>query len=269
MDSPPKIVAMRRAVQLPASMIEVEDLSLWHGHRQVLDHVSFDVRSREVLALAGPTGSGKSTALKCLNRMHDGTPDVRTSGRIRMAGQDVLGEDVQPVQHRRRFGWLDAAATPLPISIYENLAYGARQSGRALTRDGLATLAETCLKRVGLWEDVKEDLHRAKATTLTAGRQRRLCMARMLAGRPEVLLMDDPTGGLQPDESDSVEDLIRELSGDHTIVVAARAPGLVQRIADRVGLFHLGRLVELDDVGRFFHAPRTPEARAFVEGQTV
>lgn len=269
MDSPPKIVAMRRAVKLPVSVIEVEDLSLWYGDRQVLDHVSFDVRPGQVLALAGPTGSGKSTALKCLNRMHDGTPDVRTSGHIRMAGQDVLGEDVQPVQHRRRFGWLDAATTPLPISVYENLAYGARQSGRAVTRDGLATLAETCLRRVRLWGDVKGDLHDTPATALSAVQQRQMCLARMLAGQPDVLLMDDPTGGLQPDETDRVEDLIRDLSGDHAIVVAARSPGLVQRVADRVGLFRLGRLVELEDVGRFFHAPRTPEARTFVKGQAV
>lgn len=266
MDNSSNIFAMARRDGCPAPILKVEGLSVWFGGKQVLNGLSFDLGPSEVLALAGGSGSGRTTALKCLKRMHDGTPDARVEGRILMDGRDVHGADIQPVRYRRRFGWIGSQPNPLPISIYENLAYGARQNGQTRTRGELAALAEACLRRVDLWDDVKDGIYKVAAQTLSPDHQQRLCIATALAGQPEVLLMDDPTVGLEKDEADRLEVLIRSLRTDHAIVVAVSDPQQARRLADRVAVLHEGRLVEFGKASEVLAAPRTPEAQAFLQG---
>ena len=248
-------------------ILSVRDLSLWYGQKKALDDVTFDVYPSEILAFIGPSGCGKSTALKCLNRMHDGTRDVRIEGDIEMDGEDVYSPDIDPPFYRRKFGWVAQKPNPFPSTIWSNVAYGAEI--HCLTRDkaDLEAHVEMCLRRAGLWDEVKDKLHTAHGTDLSGGQQQRLCIARALATKPEVLLMDEPTGSIDPIATEKIEQLMLELRADHSIVVITHSMSQARRVADRVAYFHLGKLLEIAPTEMLFSAPRTDEARAFVEGR--
>ena len=248
-------------------IITVRNLSLHYGDKQALDDVSFDLFAREILAFIGPSGCGKSTALKCLNRMHDDTRDVQIAGTILMDGEDIYGPDIDPPQHRRRFGWVAQKPNPFPISIYENVAYAARIHGLMPTRTALTAHVEHCLCRAGLWDEVADDLHRKSGTDLSGGQQQRLCVARALATQPDVLLMDEPTGSIDPIATARIENLLLELKRDHAVVIITHSMAEARRIADRVAYFHLGRLLEIAPTETLFTRPQTPEAQAFVSGR--
>lgn len=258
-------------IQIPARrragppLMEIEDLSLWYGEKRALDCVSFDILPHEILAFVGPRESGKTTALKCLNRMHDGTPDVRIEGQIRMGGGDVLGRETDPALHRRRFGWV--ARRPNPVSIFESVAYAARVHGEMRSRSDLADHVERCLRRVGLWDQVKDDLHSREGAALPSRQQMRLCLAQALASEPEVLLIDEPSGAADPRVTAQDEALLLDLKADHSVVIVTQSLMQARRLSDRVAYFHLGRLLELREAEAFFAGPSTPEARAFVEGR--
>ncbi len=260
------IESQRRTKKAPPLM-EIEDLSLWYDDTRALDCVSYDLFSNEILAFIGPTGCGKSTALKCLNRMHDGTRGVRMEGEIRMGNAEIHDRNVDPALHRRRFGWVAQKPNPYPISIFENVAYGARIHGQMRTHAELAEHVERCLRRANLWDEVKDQLQTLEGTSLSLGQQQRLCIVRALAMEPDVLLMDEPTGSIDPVATAKVEELILDLKVDHSVVVVTHSLREAKRIADRVAYFHLGRLLELAGTEAFFAHPITPEARAFVEGR--
>nr|WP_147110648.1 phosphate ABC transporter ATP-binding protein [Tateyamaria sp. syn59] len=248
-------------------IMTVRNLSLHYGEKQALDDVSFDLYANEILAFIGPSGCGKSTALKCLNRMHDDTRDVRISGTILMEGEDINGPDVDPPLHRRRFGWVAQKPNPFPTSIYENVAYAARLHGLTPNGKALKEHVEQCLTRAGLWEEVREHLYRKPGTDLSGGQQQRLCIARALATQPDVLLMDEPTGSIDPIATARIEDLLLELKQDQAIVIITHSMAQARRIADRVAYFHLGKLLEVQPTEAMFTAPATSEARAFIEGK--
>ena len=248
-------------------IVTVRGLSLWYGEKQALDDVSFDLYPSEILAFIGPSGCGKSTALKCLNRMHDDTRGVRIEGQIEMSGQDIHGPDIDPPVHRRRFGWVAQKPNPFPSSIWDNVAYGAEIHGLMQSKVDLAAHVETCLRRAGLWDEVKDDLRSKMGTDLSGGQQQRLCIARALATQPDVLLMDEPTGSIDPIATAKIEDLMVELKQDHSVVIITHSMAEARRIADRVAYFHLGKLLEVAPTEMLFAAPQTPEARAFVAGK--
>ncbi|MBE1285875.1 MAG: ATP-binding cassette domain-containing protein [Rhodobacteraceae bacterium] len=248
-------------------LIRVENLSLFYGEKQALRDVNFDLFENEILAFIGPSGCGKSTALKCLNRMHDNTRGVRIEGRITMRGQDIYGSDIDPPLHRRKFGWVAQKPNPFPASIYENVAYGARIHGLMPNRKALDEHVETCLKRAHLWDEVKAVWKTRQGTQLSGGQQQRLCVARALATQPSVLLMDEPTGSIDPIATAKLEELMLDLRGDHSIVVITHSMSEAARLADRVAYFHLGRLLEIDSTEMVFTNARTKEAREFVEGR--
>ncbi|MBV0913096.1 phosphate ABC transporter ATP-binding protein [Anianabacter salinae] len=250
-----------------APLIEVRELDLWYGAKQALNAVDLDIYPNEVLAFIGPSGCGKSTALKCLNRMHDHTRDIRISGSIRMDHVDVYHPSIDPPLHRRRFGWVAQKPNPFPSTLYENVAYGARIHGLTQSRVDLDAHVETCLRRAGLWDEVKDDLHIRKGPDLSGGQQQRLCIARALATMPEVLLMDEPTGSVDPHATAIIEDLMIDLKADHSVVVITHSLMQARRVADRVAYFHLGRLLEIGPTEVMFTAPETPEARAFIAGK--
>jgi phosphate transport system ATP-binding protein len=248
-------------------LISVRDLSLWYGDKQALDAVSFDLWRGEVLAFMGPSGCGKTTALKCLNRMHDDVRGVRLSGRVTLEGGDIHAPEVDPPLLRRRFGWVAQKPNPFPASIWENVAEGPRLHGLFARAADLAAHVETCLRRAGLWDEVKDDLHRVEGTALSGGQQQRLCIARALSTLPDVLLMDEPTGSIDPIATARIENLLAELKADHAIVIVTHSLAQAGRISDRVAYFHLGRLLEIGPTAEVFARPRTPEARAFLEGR--
>ncbi|MGZ2259143.1 phosphate ABC transporter ATP-binding protein [Roseobacter sp. A03A-229] len=249
-----------------APIISVRNLSLHYGEKQALSDVSFDLYDQEILAFIGPSGCGKSTALKCLNRMHDDTPGVRIDGEIIMHGEDIHGAEIDPPVHRRRFGWVAQKPNPFAASIYENVAYGARIHGLVRGRREMDAHVKCCLRRAHLWEEVKQDLHRKSGHDLSGGQQQRLCIARALSTKPEVLLMDEPTGSIDPVATAKIEDLMLELSEDHAVVIITHSMMQARRIADRVAYFHLGELRELSRTEAMFERAQDPEARAFVAG---
>jgi len=250
-----------------APLMTLKDVNLWYGDKQALFNVSFELFTGEILAFIGPSGCGKSTALKCLNRMHDNTTDVTISGRIEMEGHDIHDPEIDPPMHRRRFGWVAQKPNPFPMSIWKNVAYGAQLHGLAASRADLEQHVTECLSRAGLWDEVKDNLHSMEGTDLSGGQQQRLCIARALSTRPDVLLMDEPTGSIDPIATARVEELMLDLRADHSIVVVTHSMMEARRLADRVAYFHLGELLEIGPTEQVFSAARSDEARRFVEGK--
>lgn len=255
------------ALNTPDPLIEVRDLNFWYGETHALKNVSFDLYPSEILAFIGPSGCGKTTALKCLNRMHDTTQGVRIEGEILMDGTDIYAEDIDPPLHRRRFGWVAQKPNPFARTIFENVAYAPRLHAFANGRSEIAKLVENCLRRAGLWEEVKDQLHKLKGSDLSGGQQQRLCIARALSVMPEVLLMDEPTGSIDPISTALVEDLMMDLRTDHSIVVVTHSMMESRRIADRVAYFHMGELLEIGPTAQMFEAATNEKARRFIAGK--
>lgn len=249
------------------AVMTVRDLSLHYGEKQALKNVNFDLYPNEVLAFIGPSGCGKSTALKCLNRMHDDTRGVRITGQIKMHGQDIHDRSIDPPEYRRRFGWVAQKPNAFPKSVWENVAYGARIHGLTRSKADLADHVESCLRRAHLWDEVKDALHSRTGDSLSGGQQQRLCIARALATEPEVLLMDEPTGSIDPISTAKVEELILSLREDHSVVVITHSMMEARRVADRVAYFHMGELLECGTNEQMFGGAQNPKARAFIEGK--
>ncbi|MFW5655437.1 MAG: phosphate ABC transporter ATP-binding protein [Roseicyclus sp.] len=251
-------------------LIEVAGLDLWydHGAVQALKDISLEVLPGEVLAFIGPSGCGKSTMLKTFNRMHDMDYGVRIRGRIALEGHDIRDPSVDPPLLRRRFGWVAQKPNPFPMSIWRNLAYGPRIHGLVRDRAEMEAHVEDCLRRAHLWDEVKDVLHTTDGTSLSGGQQQRLCIARALSTRPDVLLMDEPTGSIDPIATAKVEELVMELKADKAIILVTHSMMQARRVADRVAVFHLGRLVEIGPTEDVFDHPKSPEARSFIGGVT-
>ncbi|KAJ54673.1 hypothetical protein ACMU_16285 [Actibacterium mucosum KCTC 23349] len=248
-------------------LIEVQNLNFWYDQKHALIDVDFDLYPSEILAFIGPSGCGKSTALKVLNRMHDTTRGVRMTGQVLMDGHDIHAPDIDPPLHRRRFGWVAQKPNPFASSIFENVAYGARLHGLTRNRPELDAHVQSCLRRAHLWDEVKDHLHSKTGTDLSGGQQQRLCIARALATEPDVLLMDEPTGSIDPIATAKIEALMSSLKQDHAIVVITHSMMEARRIADRVAYFHLGRLLEIGPTETMFTHADTPQARAFISGK--
>lgn len=248
-------------------LIEVRNLNLWYGGKQALIDVNFDLARREILAFIGPSGCGKTTALKVLNRMHDATPHVRIEGEVLMEGHNIHARDVDPPLLRRRFGWVAQKPNPFATSVYENVAYGARIHGRAQFKADLDAIVEDCLQRAHLWDEVKDDLFSKTGHDLSGGQQQRLCVARALSTDPDVLLMDEPTGSIDPIATAEIEALMIALKDSHSVVVVTHSMMEARRIADRVAYFHLGQLLEVGPTDQIFTEARTEQARQFILGK--
>ncbi len=266
LDLTPAAAAAEDTARGRATIMEIRDLSLWYGDKQALKKISFDLRPNEILAFIGPSGCGKSTALKCLNRMHDGERSVRMEGTILMHGRDIHAPDVDPPLHRRKFGWVAQKPNPFIMSVYDNVAYGARLHGLARRGAELDALVEDCLRKAHLWDEVKDHLHTREGTGLSGGQQQRLCVARALSTDPEVLLMDEPTGSIDPIATQKIEDLMVGLKDHLSVVVITHSMMEARRVADRTAFFHLGELREIGPTEEVFERPRDRKTREFVQG---
>jgi phosphate transport system ATP-binding protein len=249
-----------------APLIEVRNLSVWYDSVQALKSVSFDVYPREILAFIGPSGCGKTTALRSLNRMLDDVPGIRIEGSIALEGNDIYGWDIDPPMLRRHFGWVSQKPNPFTSSVYDNVAYGARIHGLAREGRELDGFVETCLRRANLWEEVKDHLHSMSGFDLSGGQQQRLCVARALSTNPDVLLLDEPSGSIDPISTAKLENLLLELKKDHAIVLITHSLMQARRIADRVVHFHLGRIMEIGSTAEVFMSPKSNKTREFVSG---
>ncbi len=245
--------------------IAVRDLSVYYGATRALIDVTLDVPDRRVTALIGPSGCGKSTFLRCLNRMNDYIRNTRIAGSIAIDGDDLYGEDVDPVVLRRRVGMVFQKSNPFPKSIFENVAYGPRIHG---LRDqvSLKEIVERSLRQAALWDEVADRLD-SSALELSGGQQQRLCIARALAVQPEVLLMDEPASALDPIATAKIEELIQELKRDYTIVIVTHNMQQAARVSDYTAYFYLGQLIEFGQTDVLFTTPTRPETEDYITGR--
>ena len=216
-------------------------------------------------ALIGPSGCGKSTFLRWINRMNDAIPSARAAGTLTLDGKDLLDRAVDTVELRRRVGMVFQKPNPFPKSIYDNVAFGPRLH-RRFSRADLDELVESSLRAAGLWDEVKDRL-KASALGLSGGQQQRLCIARAIAVGPEVLLMDEPCSALDPRSTASIEQLIRELESQYTIVIVTHNMQQAARVSDRTAFFYEGTLVEAGDTDRMFTNPQSKKTEDYVSGR--
>lgn len=245
--------------------IEVQDFNFFYGDFQALIDLNLPIREKQITALIGPSGCGKSTFLRALNRMNDTISIARADGKVLLDGKNVYDEDVDVVELRQRIGMVFQRPNPFPQSIYNNVAFGPRVLDMA-KGDELDDIVESSLREAVLWDEVKDRLD-DDALTLNPGQQQRLCIARAVAVRPEVILMDEPCSALDPVATLSVEELMRKLAKDYTIVIVTHSMQQAARASDWTGFFWLGELVEFNETGELFTNPQKSLTEAYITGR--
>ena len=245
--------------------IRVAGFSHFFGAEPSLYDLDLEVFRHEILGIIGPARSGKSTFLCALNRLNDLIRGSRVEGRVEIDGRDIYGPEVDVIELRRKLGMVFATPVPLPRSIFENVAFGPRMAG-VRDRTSLDALVRDCLEKGGLWEEVKDRLD-TSALKLSGGQQQRLCLARILALKPEFILLDEPTSGLDPISTMKIEDSLRKLKKDYTIILVTNNVKQAARIADRTAFFLNGRLVEVGPTARIFTAPEDQRTDDYVRGK--
>jgi len=244
--------------------LQFNQLNIWYGAQRALKNVTAEIPARGITAIIGPSGCGKTTLLKSLNRLLEETDGVRISGQILLDGQDIYAPRIDVTEIRTRVGLLASKPCPLPMSIYDNVAYGPRIHGRKNGRS-MDQRVERHLRAAGLWEEVKDRAHEP-ASQLSTGQQQRLCLARALAVEPEVLLGDEPTSALDPISAQRIETQLQALKNQMTIVVATHLLRQARRLADCVIFLWMGELVEAGPAAQLFNAPRDERTRAYLAG---
>jgi phosphate transport system ATP-binding protein len=247
------------------SHIRLENLSVYFDGLQILKDVTLDIPDKKITVIIGPSGCGKTTLLKSLNRLLDPVDGVKVEGRILVDGEDIYDPKVEVTHIRKKMGLLSQKPQPLPMSIYDNVAYGPRVHGNK-DKKKLDKIVEHYLKEAGLWDEVKDRLS-APASRLSVGQQQRLCLARGLAVEPEIILGDEPTSALDPQSSQHVEKRLIELKNDYTVVVVTHILRQAKRIADYIVFLYLGELVEHGPAAEVFANPKDPKTRAYLTGE--
>jgi phosphate transport system ATP-binding protein len=246
--------------------MRVKDLSVWYGAKQALKGVSLEVPKDRVTALIGPSGCGKSTLLRCMNRLNDRILDARVEGKVEFHETDIYGKRIDLLALRRKVGMVFQKANPFPMSIYDNVALGPKMHYGVKGKE-LDSIVEEALRHAALWDEVKDEYRNKNGLALSGGQQQRLCIARMLAVRPEVILMDEPCSALDPISTAKIEELVVELAKDHTMVVVTHNLAQAERISDVTAFFMFGELVEAGPSERVFANPVKKETQDYVTGR--
>ena len=246
-------------------LIAVQHLNLWYGDHQALHDITMDIPAHQITALIGPSGCGKSTFLKSINRMNDLIPGCRIEGTITYDGQNLYGPDVDVTQLRTKIGMVFQKPNPFPMSIYDNIAYGPRIQG-IRSRAKLDQIVEESLRAAAIWDETKDRL-RKSALGISGGQQQRLCIARALAVKPDVLLMDEPTSALDPISTGKIEELAMQLKEQYTIIIVTHNMQQAVRISDQTAFFLLGKLVETGDTDQVFTNPRDKRTEDYITGR--
>ncbi len=244
--------------------ISVKSFNFYYGDHQVLDNLNFEIPKNKITALIGPSGCGKSTFLRSVNRMNDLIEDHRYEGDIVIAGKSIFDTHLDIVELRKRVGMVFQKPNPFPKTIYENIVYAPRLHGEK-DKNKLEEIVETSLKSVALWDEVKDKLHKS-AFGLSGGQQQRLCIARTIAIKPEVVLMDEPTSALDPLSTLKVEELIRELSENYTLVIVTHNMQQAARISDKTAFFYKGIIEEFDETSKIFTNPSSKKTEDYING---
>jgi phosphate transport system ATP-binding protein len=263
------VPASERIQRLPGeAVIEATDFSSYYGNFRALHHISLQIPERKITALIGPSGCGKSTLLRCMNRMNDLVPTFRHEGQMTYRGLDLFDRAVDPVEVRRRIGMVFQKPNPFPKSIFDNIAFGPRVNGMKVN---MAEAVERSLRQAALWDDVKDKLKQS-GLALSGGQQQRLCIARALAVQPEVILMDEPCSALDPIATLKIEDLMRELTKEYTIVIVTHNMQQAARVADYTAFLMMredraGEMVEFADTDTLFTKPRDKRTEDYITGR--
>ncbi len=248
---------------------EISALNVWYRNAPALSDVRLSIPTRKITAIIGPSGCGKSTFIRCFNRMNDLVPGARVQGEVLFHGENIYAPDVDPVEVRRRVGMVFQKPNPFPSSIYENIAYGARING---FQGHLDDWVEHCLRQAALWDEVKDKLKQS-GLSLSGGQQQRLCIARALAVEPEVILMDEPCSALDPIATLKIEELMRTLAVDYTIVIVTHNMQQAARVSDLTAMMMLtddhrsGTVIEVDETNAIFTRPSNRRTEDYVTGR--
>jgi phosphate transport system ATP-binding protein len=244
--------------------IRVQNLNVSYGEMPALKNISVDIPDRKITAIIGPSGCGKSTLLRSFNRLLDETENVHITGAVLVDGENIYRRDVEVTHIRKKMGLLSQKPYPLPMSVFDNVAYGPRIHG-VRNKQRLAEIVEQNLRMASLWNEVKDRLH-APASRLSIGQQQRLCLARGLAVQPEIILGDEPTSALDPVSSRHIEERFLELKNEYTIVLVTHILRQARRLADYVVFLYLGELIEHGPADAFFENPQAEMTREYVRG---
>jgi phosphate transport system ATP-binding protein len=247
-------------------VFSVQNLDFYYGQSKALSDINLDIMPHKVTALIGPSGCGKSTFLRCLNRMNDTISGTRVDGKITLNGEDIYTKDMDVVELRQRVGMVFQKPNPFPQSIYNNVAFGPRVLGTTKDKADLEETIERSLRQAALWDEVKDTLNE-NAMGLSLGQQQRLCIARVVAVQPEVILMDESTSALDPIATLQVEELIADLKKEYTVVIVTHNMQQAARISDVTGLFWLGELIEFSATDELFTRPKQELTESYITGR--
>lgn len=253
--------------------VETRDLNVYYGDFRAVKSINLSVERQKVTAIIGPSGCGKSTVLRAFNRMNELVPSARTEGKVTFMGQNIYQPDIDPVEVRRRVGMVFQKPNPFPKSIYENVAWGARINGfkNGLGLPIMDEWVERCLRKAALWDEVKDKLHQS-GLSLSGGQQQRLCIARAIAVQPEIILMDEPASALDPVATLKIEELMRDLAKEYTIIVVTHNMQQAARVSDYTAFFTMdedraGTLVEYGPTAKIFTNPGDPRTESYITGR--
>jgi phosphate transport system ATP-binding protein len=246
--------------------IEIENLNAWFGSKQVLKNISLKICENAVTAVIGPSGCGKTTLIRCVNRMHELTSGTKVTGKVLLDGKNIYDEDVDPVTVRRKIGMVFQKPNPFPMmSVYDNAAAGLKLDGTS-DKQKLDLAVEKSLRLAILWDEVKDELTKSGAS-LSGGQQQRLCIARALAVEPEVILMDEPTSALDPTAASKIEQLIRMLRKDYTLIIVTHNMQQAARVSDFTAFLYLGDLIEFGETKSIFENPSNELTEKYITGE--
>ncbi len=266
-DTPPAKTACEKSMSEQGQTIRLatRNLNFFYGRTQALFNININIPEKSVTALIGPSGCGKSTFLRCFNRMNDEIPGTRLQGTVLFDNQDLYVRGISLVDLRKRIGMVFQRANPFAMSIFDNVAYGPRIHGEN-NRYKIQEIVERSLVRAALWDEVKDNLKKS-ALDLSGGQQQRLCIARVLAVEPEVILMDEPCSALDPNSTFCIEELMQDLKKTYSIVIVTHNMQQAARVSDNTGFFLKGELIEIDKTEKIFQGPEDQRTEDYIRGR--